>query len=85
MHLFDIDIPGKIRFQESETLSSGNELTTFQFGEYCQVGIGICYDLRFAEMAQLYAKKGKLLGFTLVSVQLDSRISVQCRITTPNS
>lgn len=81
MHLFDIDIPGKIRFQESETLSSGNELTTFQFGEYCQVGIGICYDLRFAEMAQLYAKKGKLL----VSVQLDLRISVQCRITTPNS
>jgi len=58
MHLFDIDIPGKIRFQESETLSPGNELTTFQFGEYCQVGIGICYDMRFAEMAQLYAKKG---------------------------
>jgi len=58
MHLFDIDIPGKIRFQESETLSPGNELTTFQFGEYCQVGVGICYDIRFAEMAQLYAQKG---------------------------
>lgn len=64
MHLFDIDIPGKIRFQESETLSPGNELTTFQFGDYCQVGIGICYDIRFAEMAQLYAKKGcKLLVY----------------------
>merc|ERR1712071_321342 len=58
MHLFDIDIPGKIRFQESATLSPGNELTTFQFGKYCQVGIGICYDIRFAEMAQLYAQKG---------------------------
>ncbi|UYV71482.1 NIT2 [Cordylochernes scorpioides] len=29
VHLFDIDIPGKIRFQESEALSPGNQLTTF--------------------------------------------------------
>ena len=29
IHLFDIDIPGKIRFVESETLSPGNSLTTF--------------------------------------------------------
>ena len=27
MHLFDIDIPGKIRFKESETLSPGNDVT----------------------------------------------------------
>ena len=30
MHLFDIDIPGKIKFCESEVLSPGNELTTFE-------------------------------------------------------
>lgn len=58
MHLFDIDIPGKIRFQESETLSPGNKLTSFQLGDICRVGIGICYDIRFAEMAQLYARNG---------------------------
>ena len=58
MHLFDIDIPGKIRFQESETLSPGNELTSFQMGNFCQVGVGICYDIRFSEMAQLYARNG---------------------------
>ena len=29
IHLFDIDIPGKIRFVESETLSPGTALTTF--------------------------------------------------------
>ena len=58
MHLFDINIPGKIKFQESETLSPGNQLTSFQFGEFCQVGVGICYDMRFAEMAQLYSKRG---------------------------
>ena len=32
MHLFDIDVPGKIRFQESEVLSPGNELMTFDTG-----------------------------------------------------
>uniref|UniRef100_A0A6B2LDZ4 CN hydrolase domain-containing protein n=2 Tax=Arcella intermedia TaxID=1963864 RepID=A0A6B2LDZ4_9EUKA len=55
IHLFDIDVPGKIRFVESETLSPGNELTVINT-EMCSIGVGICYDMRFAELAQLYAK-----------------------------
>lgn len=57
MHLFDIDIPGKIRFQESETLTPGSGFTTFDT-PYCRIGIGICYDIRFSEMAQIYSKRG---------------------------
>ncbi|XP_007568506.1 omega-amidase NIT2 [Poecilia formosa] len=57
IHLFDIDVPGKIRFQESETLSPGNSLSTFDT-PFCRVGVGICYDMRFAELAQLYNRKG---------------------------
>uniref|UniRef100_A0A147ACM6 omega-amidase n=1 Tax=Fundulus heteroclitus TaxID=8078 RepID=A0A147ACM6_FUNHE len=57
IHLFDIDVPGKIRFQESETLSPGNRLSTFDT-PFCKVGVGICYDMRFAELAQLYSRKG---------------------------
>jgi hypothetical protein len=30
IHLFDINVPGKIRFQESEVLSPGNSLTCFK-------------------------------------------------------
>ncbi|KAK8765814.1 hypothetical protein V5799_031570 [Amblyomma americanum] len=57
LHLFDIDIPGKITFKESDCFTAGSSLTTFDT-PYCKVGLGICYDLRFAQMAQLYAKQG---------------------------
>lgn len=57
MHLFDIDIPGKITFKESEVLSAGNQITTFDYLGV-KVGIGICYDLRFPEMAHLMANLG---------------------------
>uniref|UniRef100_A0A6G1RQB3 omega-amidase n=1 Tax=Hypotaenidia okinawae TaxID=2861861 RepID=A0A6G1RQB3_9GRUI len=57
VHLFDINIPGKIQFKESETLSPGNSLSMFDT-PYCKVGLGICYDIRFAEMAQIYGQQG---------------------------
>lgn len=28
---------------------------------FCKVGVGICYDIRFAELAQLYSRKGEWL------------------------
>jgi omega-amidase len=33
MHLFDIDIPGKITFKESDTLSPGNDVTVVNTGK----------------------------------------------------
>lgn len=60
LHLFDIDVPGKITFQESETLSPGDSFSAFDT-PYCKVGLGICYDIRFAELAQIYAQRGLLI------------------------
>lgn len=57
VHLFDIDIPGKIAFKESDSFTAGSSLTTFDT-PFCKVGVGICYDLRFAPMAQIYAEQG---------------------------
>jgi omega-amidase len=55
VHLFDIDIPGGIYFQESKMLSPGNQFTVFKT-DYCIIGIGICYDVRFPEYAHILKK-----------------------------
>ncbi|XP_062451936.1 omega-amidase NIT2-like [Rhea pennata] len=57
LHLFDINVPGKIQFRESETLSPGSASSVFDT-PYCTVGLGICYDIRFAELAQVCGQKG---------------------------
>ena len=60
MHMYDIDIPGVLQIKESDIVSRGDTLATFQLGEPCKVGIGIGHDIRFAEMAQLYARRGEV-------------------------
>lgn len=57
VHLFDIAIPGGITFKESDVLSPGNSFSIFNNG-ICNIGLGICYDMRFPELAQVYRKKG---------------------------
>lgn len=57
MHLFDIDIPGEITFKESDSLTAGSQLTMFDVKGF-KIGVGICYDIRFEELAKLYRKKG---------------------------
>ncbi|KAG7366080.1 amidohydrolase [Nitzschia inconspicua] len=56
VHLFDIDVPGGITFFESETLTAGSTVSHFStpFGE---IGVGICYDIRFAEYAMVLRQK----------------------------
>lgn len=57
MHLFDIDVKGKICFKESDTLSAGNEITVIET-ELAKIGIGICYDIRFVELSRIMALNG---------------------------
>lgn len=57
IHLFDIDIPGKITFKESETLTGGNQVNYFDT-DFARIGLGICYDIRFPELAAISARRG---------------------------
>ncbi len=57
MHLFDIDVEGGQTFKESDSLTPGDSITVFPtpFGK---IGVIICYDIRFPELARLTVKKG---------------------------
>ena len=56
MHLFDCDIPS-VNFHESDTLSAGNEVTVFDT-EFGKIGLMICFDIRFPELARLMTDHG---------------------------
>ena len=60
MHLFDIDVKGKITFKESDVLTEGNDFTIADT-EFGKVGIGICYDIRFPELAKIMVENGALI------------------------
>ncbi|XP_076955944.1 omega-amidase, chloroplastic-like [Bidens hawaiensis] len=57
IHLFDINIPGKIIFEESRTLTAG-ETPTIVDTDVGRIGIGICHDICFQELAMIYAARG---------------------------
>lgn len=58
VHLFDIDIPEKIYFKESEVLSPGNKITLIDLPEFGKIAVAICYDIRFPEISMIAARKG---------------------------
>lgn len=58
VHLFDIDIPGKITFRESDVLSPGNKVTIVDLPGYGKIAVAICYDVRFPELATVAARRG---------------------------
>ena len=62
MHLFDIDVKGRITFKESDVLTAGDEFTIADT-DFGRIGIGICYDVRFVEPARIMAEKGAEILF----------------------
>lgn len=69
VHLFDIDIAGGQRFRESDTFSSGADLTVFDtpLGRF---GVVICFDIRFPELMQLMALYGAEAVFVPASFNM---------------
>ncbi|CAD0088146.1 unnamed protein product [Aureobasidium vineae] len=84
VHLFDIDIPGKIRFQESEILSPGNKVTLVDLPEYGKIAVAICYDIRFPELAMVAARQDAFLlvypgAFNLTTGELHWKLQARAR------
>ena len=62
MHLFDIDVKDKITFKESDVLTPGDNFTIAET-DFGKIGIGICYDIRFPELARIMVENDALILF----------------------
>ncbi|MCI2063076.1 MAG: carbon-nitrogen hydrolase family protein [Eubacteriaceae bacterium] len=61
-HMFDIAIRGGITFKESDSFTQGDSTTTFET-EYGTMGVEICFDVRFPELARKTALEGAKVIF----------------------
>jgi deaminated glutathione amidase len=57
IHLYDVEIPGRVSYQESRSVAPGAE-TVLVPVEGVPVGLSICYDLRFPELYRALAIAG---------------------------
>ena len=57
IHLFDIQVEGGQHFRESDTLTAGDAVTVFDT-EFGRIGLCICFDLSFQELAKVMGDKG---------------------------
>ena len=57
VYLFDIDVENGQSFKESDTLTAGDKVTVFDT-EFGKIGLCICFDFRFPEIARLMAQNG---------------------------
>ena len=57
IHLYDVEIPGRVSYQESKSVAPGAETVVVPVGDL-QLGLSICYDLRFPELYRRLAVVG---------------------------
>lgn len=57
VHLFDIDVTGGQTFKESYTLTAGDHDTVFDT-EFGRMGVILCFDIRFPELARMMVNDG---------------------------
>jgi predicted amidohydrolase len=57
IHMYDVVLDGIAEYQESATVTPGNETTITEI-DGIPIGLTICYDLRFPELFRILALKG---------------------------
>ncbi|GAA2639103.1 carbon-nitrogen hydrolase family protein [Dactylosporangium fulvum] len=57
IHLYDVQIPGRVSYHESASVAPGSSLELVRVEE-AHVGLSICYDLRFPELYRQLAIDG---------------------------
>jgi deaminated glutathione amidase len=95
LHLFDVEVGG-VAYRESDVEDPGEEVVTTTLADGTELGMAICYDLRFPELFRILALRGARVlalpsAFTLATtrdhweVLIRARaIEDQCFVVAPN-
>jgi predicted amidohydrolase len=57
LHMFDVEVDGRT-YRESELEEPGDEIITSETADGVELGLSICYDLRFPELYRILAVRG---------------------------
>jgi predicted amidohydrolase len=57
IHMFDVEVGGR-EYRESELEQPGEEIVLSQTADGVELGMSICYDLRFPELYRILAVRG---------------------------
>lgn len=53
MHMFDVDVNQSTSIKESDTYEAGNKIGNIVNSPCGNLGLSICYDIRFPEMYRI--------------------------------
>jgi deaminated glutathione amidase len=73
LHMFDVEVGGRT-YRESELEEPGDEIVTSETASGVELGLSICYDLRFPELYRILAVRGARIltvpaAFTLATTR----------------
>jgi deaminated glutathione amidase len=73
LHMFDVEVEGRT-YRESELEEPGDEIVTSETVDGVELGLSICYDLRFPELYRILAVRGARIltvpaAFTLATTR----------------
>jgi predicted amidohydrolase len=73
LHMFDVRVGGRV-YRESDLEDAGDEIVLSQTAAGVELGLSICYDLRFPELYRILAVRGALVfplpaAFTLATTR----------------
>jgi deaminated glutathione amidase len=57
LHMFDVEVEGR-RYRESDLEDPGEEIVLSETADGLELGLSICYDLRFPELYRILAVRG---------------------------
>ena len=73
LHMFDVEVAGR-SYRESDIEEHGEEIVTSETADGVELGLSICYDLRFPELYRILAVRGARIiavpaAFTLATTR----------------